>query len=126
MPNVVGYRVDAARVHLEAQPLTAQVIYTPAKAGQRLNVVLRQFPKTGTLSSFDHVTLVLAKPLHGTVPKLTGLTWTKASAKLHRLKLKVVLQSAKGKHGRVLAQFPRAGVAAAPGMKVSVTIGAGG
>jgi penicillin-binding protein 1A len=126
VPNVIGYRVDAARVRLEAQPLTAQVIYTPAKAGQRLNVVLRQFPKAGTLSSFDHVTLVLAKPLHGTVPKLTGLTWTKASAKLRRLKLKAVLHSAKGKHGRVLAQFPRAGVAAAPGMKVAVTIGAGG
>ena len=66
VPNVIGLRLDAARVRLEAQPLTPQVIYSPAKAGQRLNVVLRQFPKAGTLSSFGHVTLVLAKPLHGT------------------------------------------------------------
>jgi penicillin-binding protein 1A len=126
VPNVIGWRVDAARVRLEAQPLTPQVIYTPAKAGQRLNVVLRQFPKTGTLSSFDHVRLVLAKPLHGTVPKITGLAWTKASVKLHRLKLKIVLHSAKGTRGRVLSQYPRAGVAAAPGMQVSVTIGTAG
>ena len=126
VPNVIGWRVAAARVRLEAQPLTPEVIYSPAKAGQRLNVVVRQFPQAGTLSSFDHVTLVLAKPLHGTVPKVTGLAWKKARVKLHRLQLKVVLHSAQGKRGRVLAQFPRAGVAAAPGMKVSVTIGAAG
>jgi penicillin-binding protein 1A len=126
VPNVIGWRVAAARVRLEAQPLTPEVIYSPAKAGQRLNVVVRQFPKAGTLSSFDHVTLVLAKPLHGTVPKVTGLAWKKARAKLQRLQLKVVLHSGPGSPGRVLAQFPRAGVAAAPGMKVSVTIGAAG
>jgi penicillin-binding protein 1A len=126
VPNVIGLQVDAARARLEAQPLTPEVIYSPAKAGQRLNLVLRQFPKAGTLSSFGHVTLVLAKPLHGTVPKLTGLTWKKAKAKLDRLSLEVVLHSAAGKPGRVLAQFPRAGVAAAPGMKVSVTVGTAG
>ena len=73
------------------------MIYTPAKAGQRVNVVLRQFPKAGTLSSFGHVTLVLAKPLHGTVPKVTGLAWTKASAKLQRLKLEVVAALGEGR-----------------------------
>jgi hypothetical protein len=118
-----GIPPDAARVRLEAQPLTPEVIYSPAKAGQRVNVVLRQFPEGGTLSSFGHVTLVLPKPLHGTVPKVTGLVWKKAKAKLQRLKLKVVLRSGPGKPGRVLAQFPRAGVAAAPGMQVSITVG---
>ena len=73
VPNVVGYSISAARVRLEAQPLTPQVIYKPAKPGQRVDVVLRQFPRAGTLSSFDRVTVVLAKPLHGTVPKLVGL-----------------------------------------------------
>jgi membrane peptidoglycan carboxypeptidase len=126
VPNVIGLRIDAARVRLEAQPLTPEVIYSPAKAGQRVNVVLRQFPKGGTLSSFGHVTLVLPKPLHGTVPKVTGLVWKKAKAKLQRLKLKVVLRSGQGKPGRVLAQFPRAGVAAAPGMQVSITVGTAG
>ncbi len=36
-------------------------------------------PSSGTLSSFDKVTLVLAKPLHGVVPKIVGLDWQKAS-----------------------------------------------
>ena len=53
-----------------AQPLTPQLVYKPAKAGQRIDVVLRQFPRAGTLSSFDRVTLVLAKPLHGLVPRI--------------------------------------------------------
>jgi beta-lactam-binding protein with PASTA domain len=126
VPNVVGWHLDAARTRLAAQPLTAQVIYKPATAGQRLGVVVRQFPKTGTLSSFGRVTIVLAKPLHGTVPQIVGLRWQMASAKLRRLRLKVTVHSAKGKIGRVVAQDPRAGVAAAPGMKVAVTVGSGG
>jgi beta-lactam-binding protein with PASTA domain len=69
---------------------------------------------------------VLAKPLHGTVPQIVGLRWQMASAKLRRLRLKVTVHSAKGKIGRVVAQDPRAGVAAAPGMKVAVTVGSGG
>ena len=82
VPNVVGWRVSAARVRLAAQPLTPQVIYKPAKPGQRVDIVVRQFPSTGTLSSFGRVTIVLAKPLHGTVPKIVGLRWWKASPKL--------------------------------------------
>jgi penicillin-binding protein 1A len=127
VPNVVGWHVSAARVRLAAQPLTPQVIYKPAAAGQRVDVVLRQFPKTGTLSSFDRVTIVLAKPLHGTVPKVVGLGWPNANAKLRRLKLRImVIRSGRGKLGRVLAQSPRSGVAAAPGMKVTLTLGAAG
>ncbi len=123
VPNVVGWRIDAARVRLESMPLTPQVIYKPATPGQSTDIVVRQFPRTGTLSSFDRVTIVLAKPLHGIVPKLVGLAWNKASLKLQRLKLSVTVHSGKGKRGRVVAQSPRAGVAAAPGMKVTVTVG---
>jgi penicillin-binding protein 1A len=126
VPNVIGSRLGAAQVRLAAQPLTSRVIYEPAKAGQRVNIVVRQYPKTGTLSSFGRVTIVLAKPLHGTVPKLVGLRWEKASAKLRRMKLNVVLHNGKGQRGLVVAQFPRAGVAAAPGMRVSVTVGRAG
>jgi membrane peptidoglycan carboxypeptidase len=127
VPNVVGWHLAAARVRLAAQPLTPQVIYKPATAGQRTDVVLRQFPRTGTLSSFDRVTIVLAKPLHGTVPKVVGLGWPQAAAKLRRLKLRVtVVRSGRGKLGRVLAQTPRGGVAAAPGMQVTLTLGAAG
>ena len=59
VPDVVGWKLDAARVRLNGQPLTPQLVYKPAKPGQRVDVVLRQFPRTGRLSSFDKVTLVL-------------------------------------------------------------------
>jgi penicillin-binding protein 1A len=126
VPNVIGYKVGAARSRLAAQPLTTQVIYKPADAGERVGVVVRQFPRTGTLSSFQRVTIVLAKPLHGLVPKVVGLSWQRASAKLRRLKLNVRLHRTKGAPGRVVDQKPRAGVAAAPGMNVTVTVGSAG
>ena len=126
VPDVVGWRLDAARVRLNGQPLTPQLVYKPAKPGQRVDVVLRQFPRTGRLSSFDKVTLVLGKPLHGTVPQVVGLRLGQARAKLRKLKLHPALNFGTGKPGRVLAQKPRAGVAAAPGMKISITIGAAG
>jgi len=87
VPNVVGWRLSAARVRLEAQPLTPQLVYQPATPGQRVDTVLRQFPRAGSLSSFDKVTLVLAKPLHGVVPRTVGLSLPAARTKLARLKL---------------------------------------
>ncbi|MGH2972008.1 MAG: PASTA domain-containing protein, partial [Gaiellaceae bacterium] len=87
VPNVVGWKVASARSRLEAQPLTPQLVYKPAGAGQRVGVVLRQFPPTGTLSSFDKVTLVLAKPLHGLVPQTVGMTLGAARKKLAHVKL---------------------------------------
>jgi penicillin-binding protein 1A len=122
VPNVVGWQLDAARVRLGAQPLTAQVIYKPATPGQPVDVVLRQFPRSGTLSSFGHVTLVLAKPLHGTVPKLVGLNVRQARTKLRKTKL----QLAAARPGRIVWQKPRAGVAAAPGMTIRIRTATGG
>ncbi len=126
VPNVIGWHLDAARVRLAAQPLTPQVIYKPATAGQRIGVVVRQFPKAGRLSSFDKVTLVLARPLHGTVPKIVGLNLRQARAKLRKLKLQTVIRFGDGKAGRVVAQEPRAGVAAAPGMTIRLRVGKNG
>jgi len=126
VPNVVGWHLAAARVRLSAQPLTPLVIYRPASPGEPVGVVVRQIPRTGTLSSFQRVTIVLAKPLHGTVPKVVGLPWSRASAKLQRLRLHVQLQRSKGAPGQVVDQKPRAGVAAAPGMKVTLTVGTAG
>jgi beta-lactam-binding protein with PASTA domain len=119
VPDVVGWEVESARTRLASQPLTAQLVYKPASAGQRVGVVLRQFPDGGTLSSFDKVTLVLAKPLHGLVPKMVGLTLRAARIRLTKLKL---VPQVTGKAGRVVAQVPRAGVAAAPGMKVRLVV----
>ena len=84
--------------------------------------MLRQFPRAGTLSSFGKVTLVLAKPLHGLVPRLVGLQLHAARARLAQLELVPLV---KGATGRVIAQRPPAGVAAAPGMSVTLILGRG-
>ncbi len=123
VPDVTGLKVDAARARLSAQPLSAQVIYKPATPGQRTDVVLRQYPKSGTLSSFDKVTLVLAKPLHGRVPSVVGLKLAQAQAKLGKVHLKTAVSFANGKPRRVVSQAPRAGVAAAPGMTIRLQVG---
>jgi membrane peptidoglycan carboxypeptidase len=126
VPNVVGLPLTAARGRLAAQPLTPQVIYKPATPGQRVDVVLRQFPRKGTLSSFGRVTLVLAKPLHGRVPRLVGLDLPHARTQLRKVRLHAAVRFAKGKKGLVVHQKPSAGVAAAPGMTVRLTVGAAG
>jgi len=126
VPNVVGWRVDAARVRLSQQPLTPQVIYKPATPGQRVDVVLRQFPTRGTLSSFQRVTIVLAKPLHGTVPRIVGLSLQQARARLRKVKLQAAVRFGDGTPGRIVSQEPRAGVAAAPGMVIHLRVGASG
>jgi penicillin-binding protein 1A len=126
VPNVIGWHVDAARARLSAQPLTTQVIYKPATAGQRVGVVVRQYPRGGTLSSFGRVTIVLAKPLHGTVPSIVGLNLRQARAKLRKLSLHTSIRFGDGKAGRVVAQEPRAGVAAAPGMTIRLRVGKSG
>jgi penicillin-binding protein 1A len=128
VPNVVGWKLPAARVRLEAQPLKPQLVYKPASAGQRVNTVLRQYPAGGNLSSFDPVTLVLAKPQHGLVPRIVGLSLPAARAKLTKLKLLpavafgVAPKRTTTKPGHVISQVPRPGVAAAPGMKVQLVV----
>jgi beta-lactam-binding protein with PASTA domain len=122
VPRVVGQTLAAAKARLAAQPLTPAYIYKPAAPRQRLGIVLGQFPAGGTLSSYDKVTLVLAKPLHGTVPKVVGLRVKRAELKLKRRKLLSVVS---GTGTRVVAQRPAAGVAAAPGMSITLVLGGG-
>jgi membrane peptidoglycan carboxypeptidase len=119
VPNVVGQTLAAAETRLRGQPLTPQLVYKPAAPRQRLGVVLRQYPSGGTLSSFDHVTLVLAKPLHGVVPGVVGLPVAAARARMRRARLAAVFTAA---DGVVTAQLPRGGVAAAPGMRVRLVV----
>ena len=125
VPNVVGERLLAAKQRLAAQPLAARVVYKPAMPRERPGVVLRQFPRTGTLSSYDKVTLVLAKPLHGVVPEVTGLKLRRARAKLEHARLlpKVVrLIPQRRRPGQVLFQAPKPGVAAVPGMEIRLIV----
>ncbi|MFN2467746.1 MAG: PBP1A family penicillin-binding protein [Gaiellaceae bacterium] len=126
VPRVVGKPLELAEQRLRAQPLTPVLIYKPAAPRQRLGIVLRQFPAGGTLSSFDEVKLVLAKPLHGVVPGLVGLPLGTARQRLRRLHLRPRVRMLERvldpDAARVVSQAPGPGVAAAPGMPVRLAV----
>jgi penicillin-binding protein 1A len=126
VPNVVGTTLDVAEARLAAQPLTPVVAYQPAKALQPINRVVAQYPRRGRLSSHDSVTLVVPKPLNGVVPQLVGLTLREARAKLRRVGLAIdVAGFTDGRSGIIVAQSPRANVAARRDLDVSVVVGRG-
>ena len=116
VPDVRGSTIASAKQRLIGQPLEWTIVYKPAKTGQRLGIVIGQFPLRGTLSAYDKLTLVLPKAQHGVVPRLVGLTVKRARAKAAKLRLDVHLTGLGT--GRVVSQAPRWGVAAAPGMRL--------
>src|SRR5262245_53112018 len=122
---MVGQPVQLARSRITGQPLTPSIVYKVAKPGQKLNVVLEQSPRKGRRSAYDRVTLVLAKPIHGVVPRLVGMPLERAQQKAARRGFKVeVEETDRGTPGKVVFQLPRPGVAAAPGMVVRVAVAA--
>ncbi len=124
VPKVVGATLADAEARLASMPLTPEVITRPAKPGERLGVVVAQFPSGGTLSSWDKVRLVVPKALHGTIPDVVGLRLSVARAKLDRRKLVGVVDAfGQGDPGIVLAQYPRPGFAAAPNFTVKLIVG---
>jgi penicillin-binding protein 1A len=126
IPRVIGMTLARAKQRLAGQPLSASLVYKPALPKQRVDLVLDQFPRRGRASSWDTVTLVLAKPLHGVVPQVLGLSLPQARARLRaRGLVPGIARFADGRGGRVLAQMPAAGVAAAPGMQVKLVVGHG-
>jgi serine/threonine-protein kinase len=127
VPRLVGATLAEARQMLAAQPLTPVFAYKPARAKQRVDIVLGQYPAAGAKASAnDDVTLFVAKPLKGVVPRVVGLTLREARARLLRRRLDpVVLRFSDGSPGRVVSQAPPPGVAAQPGMAVRLVIGRG-
>jgi penicillin-binding protein 1A len=117
VPSVVGSTFAEAQARLALQPLTPVVVYKPASPGQRIGVVVGQIPARGRLSSYDKVTLVFAKPVHGLVPKVTGLTLEQARAKLLRMKL---VPRLRGTGTRVVKQQPGSDAAAGRGLPVTL------
>jgi hypothetical protein len=120
IPDVVGYTLANAKTRLDGQPLTPTVIYRPAKPGERLGVVVGQFPRRGTASAYDKITIVLVKALHGAIPKVVGFQLPRAQAKLARFKLDITVTG--GSSGKVVEQWPKPGRAAAPGQKMTLTV----
>jgi penicillin-binding protein 1A len=117
VPSVVGDTYQEAQARLAVQPLTPVVVYKPAAPGQRVGVVVGQLPPRGRLSSYDRVTLVFAKPIHGLVPKVVGLKLGAARRRLQRLKLVPALR---GVGSRVVRQTPGWDVAAGRGLPVTL------
>ena len=126
VPDVLGESFDDATARLSSQPLRAQAIYKPAAPGQRVGIVVGEIPAVGAyLSSYDTVRLVLAKPIHGVVPRVVGLPAGAARARLAARGLKPVvggLLAEGGSSERVISQQPAGGVAAAPGMTVTLVV----
>jgi penicillin-binding protein 1A len=120
IPDVVGQSLAAARTRLEGQPLTPDVVYKPAKTGDRVGFVVGQMPRRGTASAYDKITLVAEKSLHGVVPRVVGLELAKAKSKLLRLHMKVDVKG--GSTGKVVAQSVPAQTAAAPGLQITLTL----
>ena len=126
VPNVIGMKLDEAKTKLALQPLNSEVLFQRAKPLQRPGVVIRQIPEKGTLSSYDKVIIILAKPVNGLVPDVEGLNLAEARAKLKSLGLRLRAGAfVQGRSGRVVAQQPRAGGAAKPGMTITLLLGRG-
>jgi penicillin-binding protein 1A len=126
IPRVIGMTLPRAKLRLAGQPLTPNIVYKPALPKQRVDLVLDQFPRRGRASSWDTVTLVLAKPLNGVVPRVVGLSLAQARARLRaRGLVPGIARFADGRSGRVLAQMPVPGVAAVPRMTIRLVVGHG-
>ena len=123
VPQLIGSTLDEAKERLAAQPLRYDVVYKPASRGQRLDMVLGQIPRRGTLSAYDRVILILAKPRYGVVPTVVGLPVDRAVRKLEQLKLNPAVVGSQD--GRVVRQEPRGRIAAAPGLPIRLIASAG-
>jgi beta-lactam-binding protein with PASTA domain len=105
-------------------PLTPEIIYRPAKAGERLGRVVAQFPAQGTLSTWDTVRIVLPKSTNGRIPDVVGLTETAARRRLAGHDIGGLVEAyVDGKSGIVLTQYPHAGLAATRNMTVRLIVG---
>jgi penicillin-binding protein 1A len=117
VPKVVGTKLASAQHELEATSLAPEVVYKPASPGQALGVIVRQEPRAGArVSANESVIVVLAKAKHGVVPKVVGLGVDQADEKLRELELEPDVRG----EGRVVAQKPKWGTAAAPGMPITL------
>jgi membrane peptidoglycan carboxypeptidase len=125
VPVVVGRPLAAAQELLAARPLSTQVIPVPAKPGQRPGLVVSQEPRKGFLSSYGRVVVFVTKAKDGVVPDVVGARLDEAEQRLRSLKLSPSISWGDGPPGTVVAQEPKPGVAAAPGLRVRLVAARG-
>jgi hypothetical protein len=122
VPHVVGDTVAEANARLASMPLRPTYVYQPAKPRQKLGIVLRQYPARGTLSSYQKVTLVLPRAMHGSVPNVIGLRLARAEARLDRLHLKWRVGGHPSPGAKVIWQSPGPRTAAEDGLVVRLAV----
>jgi hypothetical protein len=126
VPDVRKLMLAEAQARVEAQPLTAELVYKPAAPLQQPGVVVDQRPKRGYRSSYDRIILVVSKATEGVIPNLVGRDVADARKRLRRLKLEPAITWLEGGTGvgfstaKVVEQKTLAGLAAAPGVKVKL------
>ncbi len=126
VPHVVGAKLADAKARLLGMPLTPEVITRPAKPGEPLGRVVAQFPRQGTLSTWDTVHIVVPRASNGRIPEVVGLSVTKARQRLASRDIAGLIEAyVDGKNGVVLAQYPHAGLAAVRNMTVRLIVGRG-
>ncbi len=126
VPTVSGLTIGATREQLAAKPLGTEVIGVPARAGKRTGIVVRQEPKPGGfISSGSDVRVWVTRPdpRYGLLPNLVGSSLLDARAQLGRIAITPKVTYAAGLPGTVLRQKPEAGVAAGPGLTVTLVVG---
>ncbi|HUK94697.1 MAG TPA: PBP1A family penicillin-binding protein [Gaiellaceae bacterium] len=122
VPRVVGETISKANTRLLRQPLTPSYVYQPALPRQPLGIILRQYPAKGTLSSYQKVTLVLPRAMHGVVPRVVGLRFARARARLARLHLRWKVDGHPSPGARVIWQWPHWQTAADKGLVVRLAV----
>ena len=122
VPDVRRLTLAEAEARVQAQPLTAKLVYKPAAALRRPGIVVDQQPRKGYRSSYDSIILVVSKATHGVIPNLVGTTLDKSLLELRKLKLQPHITLRDGKPGTVLKQKPAPGLAAAPGLKIELVV----
>ena len=125
VPVLVGRSVESARVALEGVPLVPDVVYVPAKPRTRPGQVVRQSPRGGFLSANGTVRLWVSAARDGLVPNLVGSSLPDARELSRKLRLAVRVRYGDGPSGTVLEQSVEPGIAARPGLPITLLVGRG-
>lgn len=131
VPNVIGLDQGEATLVLQRAGLVVGNVTEASTTAAKTGTVSDQNPAGGALlSKGGAVALVIAvaPPVAGTVPDVGGLTEEQASDAITAAGFKpktVKASSADVQAGQVIDQNPAAGVQAAPGSTVTITISTG-
>jgi penicillin-binding protein 1A len=125
VPDLRTLTLAEAQARVQAQPLTARLVFKPAAPLQTPGLVVDQRPRAGYKSSYDQIILVVSKATQGVIPNLVGRKLADARLRLKKLKIEPTISWGNGKAGTVLEQKPRPGLAAAPGVKMELVVARG-